>query len=435
MEQLLRLLEELFEKEEIIQLVLGAPRKKGAACRKASMRPIVLRGSLYYQVEFHYEKKVTHENLTGKEVRALCLELLKQDFKQLNIFSANGDYQVLASKADRPKIITKKPSKTMAPLSHNQEKQYIIPDGRPCDFLIRLGVMTKDGQVIPKHYNKFRQINRFLEIVQDVFDYLPGEGKGANEYAAQETSPSAPLKIIDFGCGKAYLTFALYHYLKLMRKKNVEIVGLDLKEDVIQFCGQVARDLDYDGLRFQMGDIAQYDDTAEADMVVTLHACDTATDFALIKAVRWNCSVILSVPCCQHELFSQIQNTINAPILKQGILKERFAAILTDGLRALKLEEHGYDVSMIEFTSLEHTAKNIMLRCVKKQGVGYGSQSQNNQSPAGQSNSGPGQENRIQNNQTHSGRAPKTQAMKKARREYDELKEFWCVTPSIDGMD
>ena len=183
---------------------------------------------------------------------------------------------------------------------------------------------------------------------------------------------------------------------------NVDIVGLDLKEDVIDFCNTVARDLDYRGLRFQMGDIADYDETARADMVVTLHACDTATDFALMKAVTWQASVILSVPCCQHELFYQIENDINAAILKQGILKERLSAILTDGLRALKLEEHGYDVSMIEFTSLEHTAKNIMLRCVRD--------------PSGKSS------------------AARRRAMARAAEDYRKLTEFWNVKPTIGAM-
>lgn len=382
-----QLLQSLFEERTLIQMVFGNVRRKSAPCRKAVLRPLMLRGELVYQAEYHFEKKVTHENRSPEEALTLALSLLAEDFKQLNIFSTDADYQVLAAKADKPRIIRSKPTKIMGELSHNQEKQYIIPDGTPCDFLIRLGVMTRDGQVIPRHYNKFRQINRFLEIVSDVSDQLPQKG-------------DAPLKIIDFGCGKAYLTFALYYYLKRQLSRNVEIVGLDLKEDVIEFCSRVAEDLHYDGLRFQRGDIAEYSDTAAADMVVTLHACDTATDFALIKAVRWNASVVLSVPCCQHELFSQLENQINEPLLKQGILKERFSAILTDGLRALKMEAHGYEVSMIEFTSLEHTAKNIMLRCVRP-------------SAAGGVSAG---------------------AMKKAREEYDRLKEFWHVHPTIDQL-
>jgi SAM-dependent methyltransferase len=268
----------------------------------------------------------------------------------------------------------------MPALSHNHEKKYIIPDREPCDFLIRLGVMDLDGQVFQKHYAKFRQINRFLEIVSDVLDSLPEK--------------TAPLRIVDFGCGKAYLTFALYHYLKRMSGRNVEITGLDLKEDVIDFCNGVTCDLNYEGLRFLKGDIAEYSEQGKADMVVTLHACDTATDYALIKAVGWGASVILSVPCCQHELFSQISNELHAPLLKHGILNERFCSILTDGLRGLKLEESGYDVSMIEFTSLEHTSKNIMIRAVKT-----------------------------------------SRKSKTAGEEYRRLKDYWHVNPTIDQLD
>ena len=208
--------------------------------------------------------------------------------------------------------------------------------------------MTVDGQVIPKHRNKFRQINRFLEIVEDCLPLLP-------------PNPT----IIDFGCGKSYLTFALYHYLNIVKSYNANLIGLDLKEDVIHFCNNIAGDLGYQSLQFKVGNIADYKQEAKADMVVTLHACDTATDFALIQAVEWQAKVILSVPCCQHELFSQLSNQSQAAILKHGILKDRFAAILTDSLRALKMEECGYSVSMIEFTSLEHTAKNIMIRCLQ----------------------------------------------------------------------
>ncbi|MEG0662477.1 MAG: SAM-dependent methyltransferase, partial [Anaerovoracaceae bacterium] len=261
------------------------------------------------------------------------------------------DIQILAAKIHKPRIIQKPATKTQQVLSHNREKHYLIPPDIPCDFLIRLGVMDAKGKVYPKHYSKFRQINRFLEILEDVYPSLPEK----------------KMKIIDFGCGKAYLTFALYHYLKVVKDKNVEIIGLDLKTEVIDFCNQVAVDLHYHDLKFQMGDIADYQDD-HADMVVTLHACDTATDFALINAVNWNTKVILSVPCCQHELFSQIKNDVNGPMLKHGIIKDKFTELLTDALRGLKLESVGYEVSMIEFTSLEHTSKNIMIKAIKTKG-------------------------------------------------------------------
>lgn len=217
--------------------------------------------------------------------------------------------------------------------------------------------------------------------MEDVFPYLPKD---------------KTLKIIDFGCGKAYLTFAIYHYLKILKNRDVEIIGLDLKQDVIGFCNKVAADLHYEELKFLMGDIADYTND-NADMVVTLHACDTATDYALMNAVHWNTKVILSVPCCQHELFDQIKNDIHQPMLKHGILKDRLTEYLTDGLRGLKLEAKGYEVAMIEFTSLEHTARNIMIKAVK----------------VASSNS---------------------DKSKKAQAEYESLRDFYHVSPTIDTL-
>lgn len=379
MKKITDVLNEVLENETLIKLSLGDLRRKSNPFSKVIMRPVLLQGALSYQVEYHFQNKVTHKNMNKEQSLELCMDLIAGTFKQMNLFSTDADYQILASNPDNPKIMKKAPTKKMPSLNHNQEKQYIIPDHTPCDFLIRLGVMDKSGQVIQKHYAKFRQINRFLEIVSDVLNDLPDK--------------TAPLRIVDFGCGKAYLTFALYYYLKLKQNKHVEIIGLDLKEDVIEFCNQVAIDLNYEGLHFLKGDIAAYAEQEEVDMVVTLHACDTATDYALIKAVGWGASVILSVPCCQHELFSQISNELHAPILKHGILNERFCSILTDGLRGLKLEEAGYDVAMIEFTSLEHTSKNIMLRAVKT-----------------------GRKNTA------------------ADEEYLRLKEYWHVNPTIDQM-
>lgn len=386
MELINNLLDEIFNDNTLIKMVFGGSRKKSLPYKKVSIRPIILQGNIIYQVEYSFEKKVTHANMVKEQCLVLCLDLISNDFKQINIFCTGADYQILAGKPESPKIIKLPSSKILEGLEHNQTKQYIIPEGEPCDFLIRLGVMGKDGHVIKKHYAKFRQINKFLEIVSDVLAYLPNEKTLNNGKAS-------PIRIIDFGCGKAYLTFALYYYLKLILDRNVEIIGLDLKADVIDFCNEVARDLNYDGLEFLIGDIAEYNGMDSADMVVTLHACDTATDYALIKAVGWNASVILSVPCCQHELFSQIENEFHRPILKHGILNERFSAILTDGLRCLKLEEQGYEIALVEFTSLEHTAKNIMIRAIKT-----------------------GKKNKA------------------AGDEYQRLKEYWKVAPSIDKL-
>lgn len=408
MKQIREIFEEVFYSEKLVKMIFGNKRRKSIEYNKVMIRPVVLSGQLKFQVEYTFPKKVTHENLSTDEALAKALTLTEEDFKQINIFTEAGDIQILASKPDKPKIIRKGATKVQANLEHNHTKKYVIPDGKPCDFLVHLGVMGPDGKVFQKHYGKFRQINRYLEIVEDVFPYLPAKADGK------------PLKIIDFGCGKAYLTFAIYYYLKVLKDRDVEIIGLDLKEDVIDFCNKVAGELGYDELKFLKGDIADYTND-HADMVVTLHACDTATDYALMNAVAWNTKVILSVPCCQHELFSQIKNEIHDPMLKYGILKDRLTEYLTDGLRGLKLETKGYDVAMIEFTSLEHTARNIMIKAVKSDLLS---------------------ENIVEGSDVSSGdarqRAAQRNAAKakvaRAQRQYEALRDFYQVNPTIDKL-
>ena len=366
---------------KLVKIIFTVKRKKSLPYRKVTLRPVEIKGEYMYQAEFHFDKKVTHENIPYFSVIDFAEKTIREDFKQINILTEHEDIQILASKPENPRITRHKTLRKAGDLSHNKKKQYIIEDGVPCDFLIRLGVMSQDGRVFKKHYSKFRQINRFLEIADNCFEYLPAKGR---------------LRIIDFGCGKSYLTFALYYYLKIIKNRDVEIIGLDLKEDVIRFCNDTAKALGYGELKFLTGDIADYESDG-ADMVVTLHACDTATDFALINAVKWRSSVILSVPCCQHELFSQIDNAVSQPMLKHGIIKDKFTELLTDGLRGLKLEAAGYDVNMIEFTSMEHTSKNIMIKAVM------------------------------------SDNASDT-AMKKANDEYEALKAFYNVSPTIDML-
>lgn len=354
MNTLQQLWEKSFDSDDLIKLVLADKRKKSQLCSRVTVRPVQLDGTRRYQFTFQLEKKVIHENLTATEAAVRCHGLLCTTFKQLNAVFTDTEVQVLAAKPEKPRITCKTTAcRPPAALAHNHAKRYILPEDQPCAFLQRLGVMDETGRVVKKHYDKFRQINRYLEIIADVYPTL-----------IAAVPADRPLRIIDFGCGKAYLTFAIYHYLHEIRQQQVEIIGLDLKQDVIDFCQQIATDLHAEGLHFRIGDIADYTNDY-ADMVVTLHACDTATDYALINAVSWHAPVILSVPCCQHELFSQMQNDLHQPILKYGILRDRLTEYLTDGLRALKLEASGYDVAMIEFTSLQHTARNIMLKAVK----------------------------------------------------------------------
>ena len=271
----------------------------------------------------------------------------------MQIETVHEDCTVLVSRKGKVTVKRRKrqTAAKKADLSHNRKKQYILEEGIPVPFLQDLGVMTADGKIVRSKTDKFRQINRFLEFIEDI---LPRLDSGRE------------LTIIDFGCGKSYLTFAMYYYLHELKGYNIRITGLDLKKDVIEHCSRLGKKYGYEKLTFLEGDIADYDGVNKADMVVTLHACDTATDYALAKAVGWKADVILSVPCCQHELNRQIKNESMAPVMDYGLLKERFAAIVTDGLRAKYLEREGYDAQILEFIDMEHTPKNILIRAVKK---------------------------------------------------------------------
>lgn len=264
-------------------------------------------------------------------------------------FNHTDDKQVDTNKAGFNKIESKERN-DIPILLHNRVKNYILKEYTPIPFLIDLGVMTKEGKIVNSKYDKFKQINRFLELIEDV---LPSLAKGKE------------LTIIDFGCGKSYLTFAMYYYLKEIKGYPIQMIGLDLKHDVIKKCNELSEKYKYTNLKFLHGDIASYEGVQEVDMVVTLHACDTATDYALYKAVQWNAKVILSVPCCQHEVNKQINCEPFKEMFKYGLIKERTAALLTDALRANQLELQGYKTQILEFIDMEHTPKNILIRAIK----------------------------------------------------------------------
>lgn len=359
MEELRQALEHTLN-EGFMHMTISNPRKKGGIL-KIKLRPVLMKGSVFYQEEIFDGKQVRHTNWKKDEciqlAEKLCAYML--EFKQMEWETDGEHVHVLASKKGKTAIRRKK---KMQPLGagmeqfayeHNRKKKYILEEGVPVDFLVDLGVMTKDGKVVRARYDKFRQINRFLEFVDDVREHMP---KGRE------------MTIIDFGCGKSYLTFAMYHYLKVLKGYDVRMIGLDLKKDVIEKCNALSRKFGYDKLEFRHGDIAEYEGVDRADMVVTLHACDTATDYALAKAVGWNAEVILSVPCCQHEMNRQINNEILAPLFKYGLIKERTAALFTDALRARLLEQQGYQVQVMEFIDMEHTPKNILIRAVRSEG-------------------------------------------------------------------
>lgn len=365
MEELKNLIQEYIEKNETIQSAIASNPINRDKISKVKLRPVIMKEQLVYQAESFIGTKAYHKNLTPTELPEYMERLMTEDFKQLEIDMEAEKVTVLVSKKGKVTIHRKKKQQTkklsVEAMSHNKKKQYVLPQDIPVPFLVDLGVQTAEGRIVNAKYDKFRQINRYLEFVRDILPSLPKD---------------RTLTIIDFGCGKSYLTFALYYYLKVVNKYDIRVIGLDLKEDVIAKCNALSRKYGYDGLTFHVGDISTYEGVDEVDMVVTLHACDTATDYALEKAVRWNASVILSVPCCQHEIHKQISCKELEPILKYGLIKERMSALITDALRANLLEEQGYETQILEFIDMEHTPKNILIRAVKKHGMRYQSKSQ-----------------------------------------------------------
>lgn len=350
-----------FLDDSLLRIILSNPAFKDGAgpCKalKVRVRPVMLKGGMVFQAEELTEKQAFHRNLTREEGVSYLLGLMESGFKQAEVESSRGQARVLVGKKGTVTIKVKKNQQKMvaAPnvASHNRQKRYILEEGKPVAFLEDLGVMTADGKVVRSHYDKFRQINRFLEFIEDI---LPRLDKSRENV------------IIDFGCGKSYLTFAMYYYLHELKGYEVRIIGLDLKQDVIDHCNRLSVAYGFDKLKFYHGDIASYDGVDHVDMVVTLHACDTATDYALEKAVKWDASVILSVPCCQHELNKQMDNELLRPVLQYGLIKERMAALYTDALRAEILENRGYRTQILEFIDMEHTPKNILIRAVKQGG-------------------------------------------------------------------
>ena len=344
--------------EELVQLVLSnaADPAKGTKCK---VRPVRIKGEIFFQETMYIGTQVFHSNRRREECVDRLEELFETGFRQAAANCIGEDVTILVSRKGKETVRRRKKAQQEAldrrpELEHNRTKQYILQDGKPVDFLVGLGVQSPDGKVSKAYYDKFRQINRYLEFIEDVCDKLPTD---------------RTIRIIDFGCGKSYLTFAMYYYLHVLQGRDIRVTGLDLKADVIRHCNELAQKLQYTKLDFLVGDIKQYEGEDSVDMVVSLHACDTATDYALQKAVQWGAGVIMAVPCCQHELNRQIRNDLFAPVLRYGIVKERMAALLTDALRAELLEQQGYDTQILEFIDMEHTPKNLLIRAVKSSGM------------------------------------------------------------------
>ena len=339
---------------EFISATLSSPRSKGGV-NKVKVRPLMKKGTLFFQLESFQNNQAFHRNLEPEEAYREIAGLM-EEFRQMQMETRKNRYTVLVSK--KGKVTIKKKAQDGCikdvDMSHNRKKRYLLEEGMQIPFLQDLGVMTKKGQIVHSRFDKFRQINRFLEFIEDILPELPTDRE---------------ITILDFGCGKSYLTFAMYYYLHEINQYDVRIVGLDLKSDVIRRCNELSIKYGYEKLRFLEGNIADYTGADRVDMVVTLHACDTATDYALYKAVKWHASVILSVPCCQHELNQRIQCETLSGAFQYGLIRERTAALMTDAMRGQLLEMKGYKTQLLEFIDMEHTPKNILIRAVKSKGL------------------------------------------------------------------
>lgn len=359
-------------KESIVKMIISKPVQKSNPYKKV----VIERKQEYFQAAKYTEKQVFHDNVKPELLAGYLTELIVDAYLQVNAWDTVKEHILLISKKGKITYKTKKlPNAGMAVVSgekhqgdeadgvqqkvnnaegvytaHNRKKNYILEEGQIIPPLVDMGVFTKEGKVVKSMYDKFRQINRFIEMIDD----------GVRDYNKDE------IHIIDFGCGKSYLTFIMYYYFTEVRQMKVQMLGLDLKEDVIRKCNETALKYGYNNLRFEMGDINGFVTPFDIDMVVTLHACDTATDFALYNAVCWNAKMIFSVPCCQHELNKQMQADDLSLLTRYGIVKERFAALATDAIRANLLECCGYKTQLLEFVDFAHTPKNILIRAIRK---------------------------------------------------------------------
>ncbi|SCI76506.1 23S rRNA methyltransferase A [uncultured Clostridium sp.] len=336
--------------ENIVKVVLSSKMKSDIQYNKIVFLLKEKKGKEYYQIEKYTDKQVFHENINKDELEESLFENIEAKYKQVNAWSENFTFDMKISKKGKV-FLGKKSSdnKKVVNKSHNKEKNYILKEGMIIQPLIDLGVFTKEGKVVNSKYDKYKQINRFVEIIDD-------EIKKNNQ---------KELTILDFGCGKSYLTFVLYYYFVEIKKINVKMIGLDLKEDVIKKCNDIAKRYNYENLHFEIGDINGFKYNNNVDMVITLHACDTATDYALYNAVKWNAKMIFSVPCCQHEFNSQMESEELSILTRYGIVQERVAALMTDAVRANLLENLAYKTQLLEFIDIAHSPKNILIRASK----------------------------------------------------------------------
>ena len=348
MEDLKKAIKEIAE-QEIIKIVISNKINKDIDYNKINFVLKEKDNKEYYQIEKFTDKQVFHENIEMSQLEDKILEFISS-YKQLSAWSITNNFDLKISKKGKVFLGKKKnDNSNLINKSHNKEKNYILKEGMIIPPLIDLGIFTKEGKVVNSKYDKYKQINRFVEIIDD-------EIKKNNQ---------KELTILDFGCGKSYLTFVLYYYFVEIKKIKVNMIGLDLKKDVIKKCNEIAKRYGYENLHFEIGDINGFKYNNKVDMVITLHACDTATDYALYNAIKWNSKMIFSVPCCQHEFNHQMESESLSILTKYGIVQERVASLMTDAVRANLLEAVGYKTQLLEFIDISHSPKNILIRASK----------------------------------------------------------------------
>ena len=348
MEELNNILNDIFN-EKVIKIVISNKLKSDNKYNKVAVNLLSNSKKEYYQVEKYTDKQVFHENIEVNKIQNKLKEIIFNNYKQVNIWTDSFDYDIKISKKGKIHVSKKKSKNILKANSHNKQKNYILKEGMIIEPLIDLGIFTKEGKIINSKYDKYKQINRFIELIDDEI-----KKKDYKE-----------LTILDFGCGKSYLTFVLYYYFTKIKSINVKMIGLDLKEDVIKKCNEIAKRYNYDNLTFELGDINGYKYENKVDMVITLHACDTATDYALYNAIKWNVNMIFSVPCCQHEINKNMQSEKLSILNRYGIIQERLSALMTDAIRANLLEAVGYKTQLLEFIDIAHSPKNILIRANK----------------------------------------------------------------------
>ena len=342
------LLSNVFDQETFISATLSNPKDK-SYYRKLEIKLINIKLTNVYQFIYYSDTQVFHKNLNYKETINTFEKEILDNYKNAQIFTSLNDYSLFSNRLKDVNIKKLKPSKVKITQTNNRQKNYILPENTFIPFLFELGIVNEEGKMHNSKYSKFKQVNRYLEFIDDVIDNF---------------DKNKTINIIDFGCGKSYLTFATHYYFKEIKKMNVNIIGLDLKKDVINNCNKIVSKYNLEGLKFITGDIKDYISEEDVDMVISLHACDTATDYALNQAIKWKSKVILAVPCCQHELNKQIKANNLVAVNDYGLIQERMASLLTDLSRAEILKSQGYKTQILEFIDLEHTPKNILIRAV-----------------------------------------------------------------------